>query len=170
MNAIVKYLFLLLPAVSRADEIGLRLNSAITPDNSAIVQFPTSSQGKIVEVLYDWEPHSNLYLEGSLGYRAPDDLFGFASTVMELSPGVRIEAGYLVLKLSEGVSYMPQNNFDPVTFNGYQKIDFVTHLTIGLKDPKTGMGLYFDRAHYSNGSDSNNPSLNYTGFMFQFKL
>jgi hypothetical protein len=63
---------------------------------------------------------------------------------------------------------MPQNQYDSVTGQGYQQVDFVTHLTIGLRDQKTGIGIYLDRSHYSNGSDTNNPSLNYTGFMIQF--
>ena len=86
----------------------------------------------------------------------------------ELSPGFRVTWGALVLKLSEGMAYMPQNSFDPVTYDGYNKWDLVTHISVGLRDPKTGIGIYFDRSHYSNGNELNNPSLNYEGFMLLF--
>jgi hypothetical protein len=157
-----------------ADELGFRFGSGINPTDSSIVSFPTATGspgegGKMIQLVYDWEPHQNFYLEGAFGYRSPSDILEYSSLAYEVSPGFRVTWGYLVLKLSEGVSYMPENTYNPVTQLGYQQFDFVTHLIIGLKDPKTGVGVYFDRSHYSNGSAVNNPSLNYDGFVILFK-
>ena len=170
---ILLFLFL---SIAHADEFGLRLGSAISPQDTSIVSFPSGGgnggtgtyDGKAFVGVYDWEPHDNFYLEGALGYRSPSDIFEYSSMLYELSPGFRVTWGALVLKLSEGMAYMPQNSFDPVTYDGYNKWDLVTHISVGLRDPKTGIGIYFDRSHYSNGNELNNPSLNYEGFMLLF--
>lgn len=159
---------------AHSDEVGLRFNSAIPPDNNSLVQFPSGGesnggtidyQGKMINLFYDHDFTQNFYLEGAIGYRSYNDIFEYSSAAFEVSPGFKVTAGYFVFKLSEGVSYMPENTFDPATYDGYQKFDFVTHLTLGLKDPATGWGIYLDRAHYSNGYATNNPSLNYAGFV-----
>lgn len=155
-----------------ADEYGLRLGSAIPGSDNALVEFPSGSAsgviGKMVNGIYDWEPNRNFYLEGGLGYRSWSDVFQYSSMAYEVSPGLRITAGYLVLRISEGISYMPENTFNVATQEGFQNWDLVTHITFGLKDPKTGLGIYFDRSHYSNGNSVDNPALNYSGFMLLF--
>ena len=165
-------ILLLLSINSYADDLGIRFNSAIPGNDSALLQFPPGGQpnGKMISAFYDWNFHPNFYLEGTLGYRSWDDVFEYSSMAYELSPGAKVSWGPLVMKLSEGLSYMPENSYDSVTKQGYQQLDFVTHLTIGLQDPKTHIGIYLDRAHYSNGYSENNPSLNYTGFMISFPL
>lgn len=163
---------------AHADEVGLRLGTLVSPDSNEVVQFPSGDPhgngyaGKMIEGVYDWEPDlaPYFYLEGALGYRTNNDLWDYASLSAELSPGIKVEAGPLVIRLSEGLSFQPQNQFDPNTYEGFNKLDLVTHLQVGLKDPKTGVGIYFDRSHYSNGSSTNNPSLNYAGFMLLFPL
>jgi hypothetical protein len=82
---------LLMSLTAYADEIGLRLSSAIPGSDNALVQFPPGAagaggNGKMTQLVYDWEPHPNFYLEGTAGYRAPDDIFGFSSMAYELSP------------------------------------------------------------------------------------
>ncbi len=156
-----------------ADEIGLRVDSLIPQDDNSVIQFPIGGDGyngKMINAFYDWEPHQNFFLEGAIGYRSYSDIFEYSSAAYELSPGFRVTWHVLVLKLSEGVSWRPEDSFNPATSVGYQPVDFVTHLTIGLRDPKTGVGIYFDRSHYSNGFATGNPSLNYTGFQFSFPI
>lgn len=175
IKALILLSILFIGNVGNCDEIGLRLTSRLPTDNNAIFQFPpgdsgTAYDGKLIDGFYDYCLTQNFYLEGAMGYRSPSDIFEYSSMAFELSPGVKITAGYFVAKLSEGLSYMPENSFNPVTFQGYNKTDFVTHLTIGLKDPKSGVGLYIDRSHYSNGYSQDNPSLNYTGFILSFGI
>jgi len=174
-----KYLLVLLLICTSAlaDEFGLRLNSVAATTDTALWEFPTGGngtngyiEGKIIHAVYDWEPHPNFFLEGGLGYRSWNDVFEYSSMAYEVSPGLRVAWHALVFRLSEGLSYMPENSFNPVTWEGYQQLDFVTHITLGLKDPKTGIGIYLDRSHYSNGSAYNNPSLNYVGFMILFPI
>lgn len=175
-NMIKQFLLLFVTLFSlnaHSEEVGLRLSSAISAKDNSVVQFPSGSsgpndleyQGKMINLFYDHDFTQNFYLEGAIGYRSYSDIFEYSSTDFEVSPGFKVTAGYFVLKLSEGISYMPENNFDPATFVGYRKVDFVTHLTLGLKDPSTGWAVYLDRSHYSNGYAENNPSLNYAGFM-----
>lgn len=166
---------LIIANVAKCDEIGFRLTSRLPTDNNAIFQFPpgdsgTGYDGKMINGFYDYDLSDNFYLEGALGYRSPSDIFEYSSMAVEVSPGVKLTAGYFVAKLSEGFSFMPENSFNPVTFQGYNKVNFVTHLTIGLKDPKTGVGLYIDRSHFSNGYSVDNPSLNYSGFSISFSF
>jgi hypothetical protein len=174
---LVLTLFSLITATANADEIGLRLNSIVPSDDTSLVQFPPGGNanngyinGKMINGFYDWEPYRNFYLEGALGYRSPSDIFQYSTMAYELSPGFRVTAGYFVLRLSEGISWMPGDSFNPNTWEGYNSWNFVTHLSLGLRDPKTGIGIYLDRSHYSNGNADNNPSLDYAGFMLVFPI
>jgi hypothetical protein len=165
-------LLLLSASTARADELGFRLSSAISANDNNIVGFPTGGlgspaeyQGKLQHFFYDHDLTQNFFIEAAVGDRSYSDIFQYSSVDYELSPGFRIQAGPVVLRLSEGVSYMPENSFNSQTYQGYQQVDFVTHLTLGLVDNKTGWGIYFDRSHYSNGNSVDNPSLNYQGFV-----
>lgn len=164
-------LILFFSSMCLADDVGYRLNSIVPSDDTAIVQFPpggTSSNGyisgKTMQFFYDHDFSRNFYLEGALGYRSPSDIFEYSSAMYEISPGVKVEAGPLITKFSIGGSYMPQNQFNPDTWEGYNKTNFVIHFGIGLKDPKTGVAFMLERTHYSNGYSDNNPSLDYAGF------
>lgn len=175
MKKLILLCLLILANVAHADEMGLRLTSRLPTDNNGIIQFPpgdsgTGYDGKMINGFYDYDLSDNFYLEGALGYRSPSDIFEYSTLALEAAPGVKVTAGYFVVKLSEGLSYMPQNNFNPATFQGYNKMNFVTHLTIGLKDPLSGIGVYIDRSHFSNGYSQDNPSLNYTGFVVSFSF
>jgi hypothetical protein len=172
LKTLLLLLALTIAQVTKADEVGFRFDSAIPVSNNSFLQFPAGDptghdlnyEGKMIQVFYDKNFTKNFYLEAAGGYRSPHDIDTFSSLAFELSPGLRVNWGPLVVKLSEGVSYMPQDSFDPVTWQGYNTFNLVTHLTLGLQDPKTGVGIYLDRSHFSNGKNENNPSLNYTGF------
>jgi hypothetical protein len=159
------------------DEIGLRFNSAFPVDNTSLWAFPPSGSasndyinGKMINLVYEHDITKNFFVEGALGYRSYNDLYDYSSMDYEISPGLKVQAGPIILRISEGFASMPSNKYNPITQSGYQTWDLVTHLGIGLKDPKTGIGIYLDHAHYSNGQQYNNPSLDYTGFQLSFPV
>lgn len=144
--------------------LGIRFNSRVDSTNTGIIQFPPGdTSGMLNELIVNKLLTDNFYLEGGLGYRSYSDVFQYSSYVVEASPGVQVCWGALLLKFSEGVDIMPQNSFD-----GYKTFDFVTHLSLGLKDNRTGVSFSIERTHYSDGEVEDNPSLNYTGFVFMF--
>jgi hypothetical protein len=164
-------LLLLLPALASADSIGYRLNSAIQASDTALVEFPGGGagpgegvNGKTMHVFYDRDITTNFYIEGALGYLSPNDIFEYSSMMYEISPGVQTSAGPVSFRLSIGGVYMPENNFNPATFEGYRQLDFAIHFGVGITDPHTGVRFTLERTHYSNGFANNNPSLNFAGF------
>jgi hypothetical protein len=151
--------------VGYADDFGLRVNSLLPNYNSQIVAFPPSEagvDGKMIHLIYDHDLSRNFYIEGALGYMSPSDIFQYQSMSYEISPGVKVQQGAFVMKLSAGASYMPSNS---LMVTGTNPLNFVIHLTFGLKDPKSGVFVGLDRCHYSNGEAANNPALNYAGFV-----
>ena len=172
----MKYLLiiiLLISSVVMADDLGFRVNSRLPDSNSSIIAFPPSIngvEGKQVNLFYDHYLNNNFYLEGSFGYQSVDNVFNYSGLAYELSPGVRINAGGFEVKFSEGVSYIPSNKFNPQTYQGYNPLNFVTHLTIGLRDPKTNIFFGLDRSHYSDGFPLNNPAQNFSGFVIIFPI
>ncbi len=154
--------------VGHTDDIGLRVNSLLPNSDSSIVAFPPSINGvdgKQIHLIYDHDITNNFYLEGAVGYMSPSDIFQYQSLSFELSPGAKVQYGAFVMKLSVGASFMPSNSFNSAAYTGTNPLNFVIHLTFGLKDPKSGVFIGLDRVHYSNGEDTNNPALNYSGFV-----
>lgn len=160
-------------SLSFADDFGLRVNSRLPDSDSSIIAFPPSQngvEGKQIHLIYDHDLTENFYIEGALGFMSPSDIFQYSGMSYELSPGVQVHQGAFVMKLSAGASFMPANSFNTTNYSGYNSLNFVIHLTFGLKDPKTGIFIGLDRVHYSNGMDQNNPALNYSGFIITFPV
>jgi hypothetical protein len=170
---LIALLALMTSFTAQADELGLRVNSLLPNSDSSIVAFPPSINGvdgKQIHLFYDHDLTRNFYIEGAIGYMSPSDVFQYQSMSYELSPGVKVQDGPFVMKLSAGASYMPSNSFVPTSYTGTNAFNFVIHLTFGLKDPKTGIFVGLDRVHYSNGEDTNNPALNYSGFIISIPI
>jgi hypothetical protein len=170
---LIALLTLIVSFSAQADELGLRVNSLLPNSDSSIVAFPPSINGvdgKQIHLIYDHDLTSNFYIEGAVGFMSPSDIFQYQSMSYELSPGVKVQDGPFVMKLSAGASYMPNNVFVPASYTGTNAFNFVIHLTFGLKDPKTGIFVGLDRVHYSNGENTNNPALDYAGFILSFPI
>lgn len=172
-QAIASFLLLIASFSCHADDFGLRINSLLPNDNSQVVAFPPSINGvdgKQIQLIYSHDFSRNFYIEGAVGYMSTSDIFEFNSASFEFGPGVKEQWGPFTMKLMVGASYVPGNKFDPITWKGYNPINFGIHLTFGLTDPKTGVFFGLDRVHYSDGFAENNPALNYSGFIITIPI
>lgn len=140
-------------------EVGLRYNNTIS--TNGLFDWSPNTSGKILELKYDLSPwgHSctvakNFYTEVAVGNYYPTDfLSGAAQHVAEASPGVQVQAGPVLAKLSQGISTMPN-------------AEFVTHLSLNLVD-KSGITMGLERTHFSSGSSS---GLDFTGLNIGFRF
>lgn len=138
-------------------EIGFRYNNIAT--SNGLFDWSPESSGKLIELKYSISPwgHSDslakhFYMEVAGGqYYANDFLDSHASTIIEASPGLQVQAGPVVVKVSQGVSNLPIGN---------QSMQYVTHLGVNLLDSMSGMSIGLERTHFSSG---NALGLDFTG-------
>lgn len=147
-------------------EIGFRYNNAIS--TNGLFDLAPNSSGKLLELKYDLSPlgHSttlakHFYAEVAGGQYFPSDfLSGNQSFVGEVSPGLQVQAGAVVAKVSQGIAYMPNaGHLNPV--------EFATHLSLGITDNTTGLGIALERTHFSSGNAS---GLDFTGLTIGIKF
>ena len=140
-------------------EVGLRYNNTIS--TNGLFDWSPNAAGKLLELKYDLSPwgHAtgvtkNFYTEVAVGNYYPTDfLNGAAQHVAEASPGVQVQAGPVLAKLSQGISTMPN-------------AEFVTHLSLNVVD-KSGITMGLERTHFSSGSSS---GLDFTGLNIGFRF
>lgn len=139
---------------AHADDLGLRYNNYVNP-YAGLFDFVPQGQ-KLLEAKYDWEPYRFFYLESAAGEFFQQDFNSGTSLVSEVSPGVRVQAGPVIVKLSQGLIYMP-------FVQGESSVQFITHFGLSLEDPVSKVSIGLERTHISNGNSSSNAAMDFTG-------
>ena len=159
-------LLLTLTNLVKADEVGIRYNNTIT--TNGLFDLSPDYQGKLLEVKYDLTPWSlsnelskNVYFEGAIGgYFNHDFLNSNISPVIEFSPGLQIQSGPVVAKISQGIALMPGI--------GIHTFEYTTHISLGLVDQASGLSLGIERTHYSPGITGG--TMDFTGLVIGLRL
>lgn len=145
---------------AKADDIGLRYNNYV--DSSGLFNFQPAGQ-KLLEAKYDWDATKWFYVEGATGEYFANDFNQATSLVAEISPGVKVQAGPVVFKVSQGMVCLPW-------VVGQSTIQFITHISLAIEQSDTGVSLGLERTHISNGDSSSTSGLNFTGIVLSKKL
>lgn len=144
-------ILLFLLSIANADELGFRYNNLGTNT----LEF---SGGKITEITYNHALHRNVFLEFAAGPYFYNDFDHATSFIGECSPGLQVRSGDVRVRLSQGVAYVP--------YSELPALEYATHISISLIDPKTNVSIGLERSHYSNGkSEASNTGLDMTGLI-----